>query len=66
MDRTNPTPRSLESCVDDLIEEIADCYICIDYLRNLFPEDFHKRVTETCEEKDRRWNDRLREVQKVE
>lgn len=61
----NPTPKSITDIRDDLIEEISDVLLSVDYVMhccNISNEDLAQVITE----KQVRWIDRLNETKKEE
>jgi len=58
LDGTNPTPMSREEAKKNLIEEIADVFICIDTVAIAEEIDI-KSVFEISEVKMARWMERL-------
>lgn len=57
IDGTNPTPRSEDECMQNLIEEIADIQIIFYYID--WPADIGETVNEIVRRKEKRWATRL-------
>lgn len=58
IDGRNPTPKTIEQCRYELIEEIADCDLIMNYLGLNDPEALGKRYEIMCF-KENRWSDRI-------
>lgn len=59
----NPTPMTLEEILNNLNEEIADVSLCIDELHVANIIDGQK-IEEIYTAKEKRWHERLKEVEK--
>lgn len=62
MEGTNPTPKSVEECVANMDEEIADVYLLILQLGYSKPEHITTQVR-IAEQKEERWLKRLEEAE---
>lgn len=61
----NPTPKSLDECMEDLLSEIVDVQVCLDALMELYPFEgflnFKSNPSELKFRKILRWVKRLKE-----
>lgn len=57
---TNPTPKTLDECEADLVEEFADVELCLNLL-GMFQDETEKRELEILDAKIARWVSRLKE-----
>lgn len=60
----NPTPKTIDECLDSLQEEMADVMLCMDEWFDYREKDFWAWVYMTKQEKLERWKRRLEEVGK--
>lgn len=60
----NPTPKTIDECLDSLQEEMADVMLCMDEWFDYREKDFLAGVCMTKQEKLERWKQRLEEVGK--
>lgn len=62
-DGKNPTPKTVEECVNSLSEEIADVDLCLKLFYKLFSEktdfDWYVEQKKIQDEKVKRWSERL-------
>lgn len=63
MDETNPTPKSVDVCLSDLVEEYADVTLCVnEFVESEFSsESFDNSVKNVMHFKRKRWISRLKE-----
>lgn len=60
----NPTPKTIDECLDSLQEEMADVMLCMYEWFDYREKDFWDGVCMTKQEKLERWKRRLEEVGK--
>lgn len=63
MEGTNPTPKSVDECMDDLTEEMQDTRFCMERLIDMMEHDTtESRMDEIRRVKTQRWIERLKEA----
>lgn len=68
LDGTNPTPKSVEECLENIQEEMADVFVCITMFGKSAERDgiliynrYMEKVIKIKYEKEARWLSRLKE-----
>lgn len=61
LDGTNPTPKSVNECMEALEEEYADVIVCVSAIDEIDPDVF-KHIVHIVEIKHDRWLKRLKEA----
>lgn len=59
----NPTPKSEEECLQDLLEELADVKLCMEVFeeKNYYPDE----IEQIMQQKRKRWESRISESKEV-
>lgn len=60
LDGKNPTPVQWEDAFDNVIEEIADVFLCVSVLQ-YDTEEIQSKISAICDKKLTRWTNRLKE-----
>lgn len=68
LDETNPTPKSVEECLENIQEEMADVFVCLTMFGKSAEKDgiliydrYMEKVIKIEDEKEARWLSRLEE-----
>ena len=68
LDGTNPTPKSVEQCLENIQEEMADVFVCLTMFGKSAERDgiliynrYMEKVIKIEDEKEARWLSRLKE-----
>lgn len=66
LDGTNPTPKSVEECLENIQEEMADIFVCLTMFGKSAERDgiliynrYMEKVIKIEDEKEARWRSRL-------
>lgn len=59
LDGTNPTPKSVSECLDNLNEELADVTLCTELIDELRNDNAIRSRARIIAEKGKRWEERL-------
>ena len=62
INRKNPTPKTIDECSHDILEEIADCELILELLGYMEPSMIEIR-REIKKQKEERWKQRIRDSQ---
>lgn len=65
LDGTNPTPKSVSECLDNLNEEFADVVFCTELIDELRNDNAIRSRARIIAEKGKRWEARLTEGRKT-